>query len=230
MKLGFDIISDLWLNPNDNFNWENKATSLYCIIAGNISNDTRTIAQTLLHLTRFYQGIVYIPGILEYKNVPSVNERTKELSHICGGIKGVTFLYHHVVIVDGVAIVGSNGWYGFKGNLIEEAVADIKRAEDLSYLHATIKKLQVHLDVKQILIVSNSVPNNKLFFGEDPEFIKDQLSLDTVLVTDTQKKVKYWVFGTHEKIVDTTIDNINYLNNPYYKKTPYWAKRLEIKV
>ena len=228
MKLGFDIISDLCLDPNESFNWENKATSLYCIIAGNVSNDTRTIAQTLLHLTRFYQGIVYIPGILEYKDVPLINERTRELSHICSGIKGVTFLYQHVVIVDGVAVVGSNGWYGFTGNLLEETTADIKRTEDLSYLYATIKKLQVHLDVKQILIVSSSVPNNKLYFGEDPSFTKDQISLDNALSADTQKKVKYWVFGTHEKIVDTNIDGINYLNNPYYKRRPYWAKRLEI--
>jgi hypothetical protein len=35
MKIGFDLISDLNLSPNDSFNWENKATSLYCIIAGN---------------------------------------------------------------------------------------------------------------------------------------------------------------------------------------------------
>lgn len=230
MKLGFDIISDLCLDPNDSFNWENKATSLYCIIAGNVSNDTRTITQTLLHLTRFYQGIVYIPGILEYKNVPLINERTKELSQICESIKGVTFLHHNVVIVDGVALAGSNGWYGFSGNLIEEATIEVKRIEDLNYLRSTIKKLQVHLDVKKILIVSSSVPNTKLYFGEDPEFTKEQLSLDIVLSADTQKKIKYWVFGTHEKMVDTTIDGINYINNPSYKRNPYYAKRLAIEI
>lgn len=228
MKLGFDIISDLCLDPDDSFNWETKATSLYCIIAGNISNDTRTIAQTLLHLSRFYQGIVYIPGILEYKDAPFINEKTKELSNICDGIKGVTFLHHNVVIVNGVALAGSNGWYGFKGGLLEEATIEVKRLEDINYLHATIKKLQVHMDVKQILIVSSSVPNNKLYFGEDPEFIKEQMSLDIALEADTQKKVKHWVFGTHGKIVDTKIDGINYVNNPYYKKNPYYAKRLEI--
>ena len=32
------------------------------------------------------------------------------------------------------------------------------------------------------------------------------------------------------KIVDTTIDNVNYTNNPYVKNNPYWAKRIEVEV
>ena len=51
--IGFDLISDLNLSPEDSFNWEGKATSLYCIIAGNISEDLRTIKQTLSHLSKF---------------------------------------------------------------------------------------------------------------------------------------------------------------------------------
>ena len=37
IDIGFDVISDLNLKRNDSFNWENKATSLYCILSGNIS-------------------------------------------------------------------------------------------------------------------------------------------------------------------------------------------------
>ena len=44
--IGFDIISDLNLQPDDSFNWENKATSLYCIVAGNNSSDLRTVIQS----------------------------------------------------------------------------------------------------------------------------------------------------------------------------------------
>ena len=39
MILGFDIISDLNLSIDDTFTWEDKPTSLYCIVAGNVSND-----------------------------------------------------------------------------------------------------------------------------------------------------------------------------------------------
>ena len=57
--IGFDVIGDLNLSINDSFNWENKATSLYCIVAGNISTNLRVVRQTLLHLGQFYQGVFY---------------------------------------------------------------------------------------------------------------------------------------------------------------------------
>ena len=74
--IGFDLISDLNLYPEDSFNWEGKATSLYCIIAGNISEDLRTIKQTLSHLSKFYQGIFYTLGSLEYHNTSDIVKRT----------------------------------------------------------------------------------------------------------------------------------------------------------
>ena len=55
--IGFDVISDLNLSAEDSFNWEGKATSLYCIVAGNVSSDLRTVLQTLTHVGRFYQGV-----------------------------------------------------------------------------------------------------------------------------------------------------------------------------
>ena len=53
MNIGFDVISDLNLDAEDSFDWEGKATSLYLIIAGNISSDLRVIHQTLVHLSRY---------------------------------------------------------------------------------------------------------------------------------------------------------------------------------
>lgn len=230
MLLGFDIISDLHLEPNDSFNWESKATSLYCLVAGNISNDLRTIEQTLRHLARFYHSIFYTPGFLEYKAIEDIHQRTSDISLLCNNITGVTMLNHHVIVVDGVAIMGSNGWYGVneKFGIVDQAQTDVYRYEDLAYLQITIKKLQIHLDVKKIVIVSGSVPKLSLYYGEHPITALNEISLDVTLSADTQKKIVAWVFGTYEKIVDTNIDNIRYLNNPYLKGLPYWAKRINI--
>jgi hypothetical protein len=76
--------------------------------------------------------------------------------------------------------------------------------------------------------VSNSVPKKELYFGEVPDYYDEQVQLDFGLNADTESKVTNWVFGTYEKIVDTTLNNINYVNNPYYKIKPYWAKRITI--
>jgi hypothetical protein len=229
--IGFDLISDLNLSPEDSFNWEGKATSLYCIIAGNISEDLSTIKQTLLHLSKFYQGIFYTLGSLEYHNTGNVPERTEEIHKTCRSVRNLALMHHHVVVIDGIAVIGANGWYG--NTIYDEATAsilEVHRNEDILYLKNTIERLQKHLDVKKIIIVSNSVPSVDLYFGEHPTTIDTQLNLSIALVADTESKVSHWTYGTYGKVVDININNINYINNSSFKQNPYWAKRVEITI
>ena len=230
MKIGFDVISDLNLASNASLNWEGKATSLYCIVAGNISSDIKTIHQTLTHLSKFYQGVFYTLGSLEYEDADDFESRTTELFHACHGIRNLVLLHHHVVVVDGIAITGANGWYGNtnSNDLITELKIEEMRHEDIIYLKGSIDRLQKHLDVRKIVIVSNSVPDEKLYFGESPTEAKNQLPLSIALEADTENKVSHWIYGTYKKIVDTTFDSINYINNGCCDKSPYWAKRIEI--
>ena len=58
IDIGFDIIGNLNLEPNDSFNWIDKPTSLYCILTGNVSSDMKTVTQTLVHLSQQYQGVL----------------------------------------------------------------------------------------------------------------------------------------------------------------------------
>jgi len=232
MEIGIDVISDLYLTPEESFNWENKATSLYCIVAGNVSSDARTLYQTLGHLARFYQGIFYVPGPLEYRNCVNIPIRSKELFNLCKRIPKIAMLHQHVVILDGIAVLGCNGWSVDPDQLPNLTVEDIDTAryEDILYMKSSIDRLQTHLDVKKVVVVSNSVPKKELYFGEVPHYHDDQIQLDFGLSADTESKIVKWVFGTYEKIVDTTLSNINYVNNPYYKVKPYWAKRLSIEI
>jgi hypothetical protein len=232
MEIGFDVISDLYLNPDDSFNWEGKATSLYCIIAGNISSDLRTIFQTLSHLSKFYQGIFYTLGPLEYKNSKSKKLRTVEITDIVQPLRNVAILHHHVVIIDGIAVLGANGWEGTSKDIGTVLVndRDENKYEDISYLSKSVERLQRHLDVKKILLITNAVPKNELYFGEIPEYVDEQINLDYCLNNDTEFKISNWVFGSYKKPVDTTIDGVNYINNPYFHQRPYWAKRLSISI
>ena len=230
MKIGFDVISDLNLKPNELFGWEGKATSLYCIIAGNISNDLRTIHQILLHLSQFYQGVFYTAGTLEYEGTSDIATRTSELVNICKSIRNVAYLHNHVVIIDGIAIVGSNGWFSDEVTypLLTLDAIENERYQDIGYLSNAIEKLQLHLDVKKIIIVSHSAPSHELFFGEEPDLIYSMPPLKLSLIKDLESKVTHWVYGHYDKTVDIVIDGINYVNNSYYKRNPYWAKRIEI--
>lgn len=232
MVIGFDIVSDLNLSPDDSFNWENKATSLYCIVAGNISSDIRTLILTLAHISQFYQGVFFIPGSLEYDNCEDIFEKTTEIISHCKKIKNLAVLYQHVVIVDGIAVLGANGWYGNTLPVNDETDFEVetKRHEDIHYLKNSIEKLQKHLDVKKIILVTNCLPGEDLYFGEVPDYVFGQLSPNFTLDMDTEHKISHWVFGTYEKIVDTNINGINYVNNSKFSKNPYWAKRIDVKI
>jgi len=229
MKIGFDIISDLYLSPDDSFNWEGKATSLYCLIAGNVSADLRTLRQTLMHLGRFYQGVFYVPGKLEYENCQDINLRTEQIKKVCQSVKKVAILHNHVVIIDGIAILGANCWYDKATNeYIFEIDKQIHRTEDIAYLVNTLDKLQLHLDVKTIIVMTSTVPSSELFFGLRPEGLEELIPPKSILSHDLENKISYWVYGNFTKEVNVTIENINYISNPYINRNPYWAKRIEI--
>jgi hypothetical protein len=228
MILGFDIISDLNLSIDDTFNWEDKPTSLYCIVAGNISNDLAMLQTVLDTLGNCYQGVFFIDGELEHSTVIIREKRSKEIEDICKPLKNVIYLHDNVVVLNEIAIVAVNGWHGnYKPkNKMAEIELIVANYDDVSYLCSTIHRLQVHSDVKHILMVSSSVPTDKLYYGEEPNMYETS-SLTDVFEYDTEKKISHRIFGTYGKIVDTVINNINYLNNPCNGSNPYYAKRLE---
>jgi len=234
MKIGFDLISDLYLSPGDRINWEGKATSLYCLIAGNISYDLRTISNALLTLSQHYQGIFYTLGSLEFQEAVDIPNRMYELSLICKRTKNVILLQQQVVIIDGIALIGCNGWSGntAPADKVTEGKIEASRHDDIVYLKTSIEKLQKHIDVTRILVLTNSVPGKELYFGEIPKVInyKPELALTHMLDVDSEAKISHWAYGTYEKSVDTNINGVNYVTNPSFDKNPYWPKRVDVEV
>lgn len=233
MKIGFDVISDLNLDAEEEFDWEGKPTSLYLIIAGNISDNLRVVHQTLLHLSRLYQGVFYISGSLEHESMHYVKHRHEELARLCKTMSNVAYLHKHVVIINGVAILGCNGWYGNKIELstdLEKLHLHAQNIDDGQYLTMSLEKLQLHLDVKRIVLVTHSAPSPELFFGEVPSNISEHFALKHALDSDTEMKVTHWVYGSYHKNVDTVIENITYINNSKFNTEPYWPKRIDIEV
>lgn len=228
-EIGFDLISDLYLDPEESFNWEGKNTSLYCIVAGNISSNMRTVYQTLAHLSKFYQGIFFVPGLLEYKDSIDPDLRSQELVLLTKKLPKVALLYHHVVIIDGIAILGANGWCADNEENIDEHLIK-NRLDDIAYLNKSIMKLQTHLDVKKILLVTACIPRRQLYFGKIPDHVEDHIYPDYCITSDTEMKITNWAFGGFETDVDTVYNSIHFTNNPYLKRKPYWPKRISITI
>lgn len=228
MMFAFDIISDLNLTLTDEFDWTGKPTSLFCIIPGNISSDIRIVTHVLKNLSSCYQGVFYIDGADEIKDLHLRDNVVDDLQRICGAINNVVYLHNNVVVVDGIALVGINGWYkNFSSNdITEDFQIKCNRYEDINYLEKTVEKLQLHNDVRKIIVVTNCVPASSLYFGEMPP--DDDVPITYILQRDTENKISHWVFGTYKKEVDTIKDNVNYINNGKFDRNPYYAKRIEI--
>ena len=229
MTLGFDIISDLNLSSKNKLVWEGKPTSLFCIIPGNISSDFKVLEETLKELSSLYHGVFFIDGPLEIGSLANNSSKVAELARIADQFKNVVYLHNNVVIVDGVAILGISGWFGnyLPSDEVDQIRLTYHMHEDVSYLYKTIEKLQLHVDVKKIVIVSSSVPDVELFYNEIP-FTADDDGLSVALVNDTERKVDSWVYTGSNKMVDATIGGINYVNNGRFGKEPYWPKRIDI--
>jgi predicted phosphohydrolase len=149
---------------------------------------------------------------------------------MCNLQKNVALLHQHVVIVEKTAILGVNGWYGntLPSDPLTEVQIEVARNEDIIYLKSSLEKLQRHLDVESIIVVSNSVPGSELYFGEQPEHSRSQIPIEMALLADTENKVKSWVYGTYNKNVDVTIGAINYINNSSFKRQSYYPKRIDV--
>lgn len=238
MKLAFDVIGDLYLTDGDEFDWHGHPTSLYCIITGNISNDISVLKKSIHHLSKYYHGIFYIGGPAESIDTQKMKIRNGEISRACSGIKNVVNLHNQVAIVDGVAIVGVNGWNGvdYKQNtnpentlgLFVDILLDKLKISDHQYLTNTIERLQLHNDVKTIIVVSSTVPAEHFYFGNPPSDINSHSLLTDALDNDTEKKVKFWLYGNVDMCNDSSYEGVRYINNAKYNKHPYWPHRLVV--
>lgn len=226
-----DLISDLNLTDTDIFEWTGKQTSLFCIVAGNVSSDLKVLERTLSHLGDNYRGVLFIDGSLEHEYVQDYYERVEEIKDICENVQNVVYLHNHAVVLNGVAFIGCNGWYGNRkqANCIEEIeFLEQYRSEDLSYLSMSIKKFQYLDDVEKIVIVSNSMPSDYLSFNSPNTKFPSELNLSLSLLFDGEHKIDKWLFGTNDIIVDVNLSFRKYVNNPMIPGLIYQPKRIEV--
>ena len=252
MSFAFDLISDLHISTWGEFNWDWKATSPVCVVAGDIDSDPDTVTRTLRYLGRCYQAVFYIDGNDEHVNsLDDLSTSYADLIRRIRRIPNVVYLQDNVVVVDGVAILGTNGWWGFdfdlgidpaqarawcgeRYHLNDATLKSIARmsSTDAQYMINSMKRLQTHQDVKKIVMVTHTVP--------DPALIAHDIDLDghmrfnvmgnrlmpQVLEYDTENKVHTWCFGHYHGSVDQTRSGIRYVNNCRGRGDQAWAQHV----
>jgi hypothetical protein len=239
MTFAFDLISDLHVETWDSFDWAGQATSPYCVVAGDVARDRTLVANTLKHLGQYYQAVFYIDGNDEHRYyLDDLGASYRDLAQVIHNIDNVVYLQDNVVIVNGVAILATNGWwtYDFDPTIEHEqamawyqnyvqcsessACAVVGVAyNDVAYLTNSVKKLQTHQDVKKIVLVSHTVPAPWLtehdidLTGTWRYNCLGNSHLELALNEDTENKIHTWCFGHYHRPVDRYHGGIRYINN-----------------
>ena len=260
MEFSFDLISDLHVETWDNFDWTGQATSPYCVVAGDVSQDGKRLTETLKHLGNCYQGVFYIDGNDEHRNnLEQLGQSYRDLSRYVDKFKNVVFMQDNVVVINGVAFLAANGWYSFDLDPtidtqqsidwfterygVSNGVAPVISSlafNDVGYLKNSVRKLQMHRDVKAIVMVTHTVPAPWLV-SHDLE-LENHYRMNTTgnphlqlaLDEDSENKIKAWCFGHYHRNVDRTMNGIRYVNNcrgrgnTPWSQVAYYPKRITI--
>jgi UDP-2,3-diacylglucosamine pyrophosphatase LpxH len=251
MTFAFDLISDLHVETWEKFDWTGQATSPVCVVAGDISRDIDLTVETLTHLGKCYQAVFYIDGNDEHRyQLAKLDQNYHTMSRKLASIQNVVFLREHVVVINGVAIVGTNGWWSYDFDLnidVDQtrawfqdayqintvAVDNVASAayNDAAYLINSVKKLQTHPDVRSIVIVSHTVPapwlvNHDIGLINTWRFnTTGNPHLELVLDEDSEHKIQAWCFGHYHQPVDRIANGIRYTNNCRGRGDTEWCQR-----
>jgi hypothetical protein len=241
MAFSFDLISDLHLETwSERFNWENQPTSPICVVAGDISCDRALAIDTLEQLSEAYNVVIYIDGNAEHEYYSGgISNSYRELQTLISPMENVIFMQDNVVIINNVAFLATNGWWGYdfdsalsfeqsinwyqnKKNISQYSALEIKAyaEHDAAYMIKSIKKLQTQKDVKSIVMISHTVPAPWII-SHDIELVDTwrfntmgNSQLEMALKEDTENKIKIWCFGHYHKSVEVVKNNISYISNP----------------
>lgn len=240
MTFTFDLISDLHVDTwSKKFNWQDNVTSPYCVVVGDVGRDRALVLETLRHLTTCYQAVFYIDGNEEHRDsIENINHSYKTLTQQLGKIPNLVYLQDNLAVVEGVALLATNGWWNFdfdptvnydesvawyqdETGMSDSAIKQIKlmHSNDAQYMLNSVKRLQSHRDVQRIVMISHTVPRPELI-EHDPNLtgklrfnVMGNSLMRWIQDADTENKIHTWCFGHYHGDVDQVRNNIRYVNN-----------------
>lgn len=250
MTFAFDLISDLHVESWASFDWTDQPTSPYCVVAGDVSRDHNTVIETLQHLSRCYATVFYIDGNDEHRHYLSdLAGSYRSLRHGIDRLKNVVYLQDNVAIINGVAVLATNGWwsYDFDRDIDydqtqswyceyvqsttsdADAIASIAY-HDAAYMTNSVKKLQTHQEVRSIVMVTHTLPaawlcSHDLDLAGHPRFnCMGNPHIQLALDEDTEHKIRVWAFGHYHRPVDREFNGVKYVSNPRGRGNTPWSQ------
>jgi len=261
MKIAFDLISDLHIETWDTeFEWSGQATSPICVVAGDVARDPTVLKTTLEKISKCYKLTIFIDGNEEHKhNWDDLAHGPERIHEIVNSVDGCVYLHDNVVVYNGVAFLGTNGWWDwnfdpsidtyqsfkwfcdqYKCNEIVPYIIDGLATSEAEYLCRSVSRLQMHPDIKEIVIVTHTIPmfklveHDTLLDGTYRMNIMGNTRLQNIFSADTENKIKTWCIGHYHGVIDSVIDGVRYVNNcrgrgdTEFRQVAYYPRRVEL--
>jgi predicted phosphodiesterase len=251
MTVSFDLISDLHVETWNSFDWAGQATSPYCVVAGDVARNRDRLLEALEHLGCCYPGgVFYVDGNEEHKDYfhdlgASYQELARDIEHI----PNVVYMQDNVVIIKGVAFLGTNAWWTYDFDPVIDVETSIQSIQDhfgitnseatsingiafndAAYMINSVRKLQTHKEVGAIVIVSHTVPAPWII-AHDPDLVDTwrfngmgNSYITKAIDEDSEHKIKMWCFGHYHKPVDQQLGGIQYISNPRGRGNTPWSQ------
>ena len=235
------------------FQWKEVDHSNILVVAGDISDNIDLSLQYLNEISKYYQKILFVDGNHEHvQSYPDLITEKKILEKVRNlGNSKLVYLPQQPYIEDGIAFIGACGWWDYFQKEIEKKDLEYFSSwrpdftvENTKYFIHKVKttgenqinrmlqllhKFDVDPDIKQVVIVTHTVPPKN--FSEGPTVVN---SLYQKLFSVT-RKLKYWFFGhTHQELeLDDKKDGIKFITNPRgraedFDREVYQVKKISI--
>jgi predicted phosphodiesterase len=261
MTFSFDLISDLHVETWNNFDWDSQPTSPYCVVAGDVARNRDRLLETLEHLGRCYPGgVFYMDGNEEHKDyLDDLGASYHDLAKDVDAIPNVVYMQDNLIIINGVALLGTNAWWTYDFDPKIDTDACIQELQDhfgidnasatsigsmayndAAYMTKSVRRLQTHMEVGSIVIVTHTVPAPWII-SHDPDLVDTwrfngmgNSEITKIIDADTEQKIHTWCFGHYHKPVDQNFGGIRYVCNPRgrgntpWKQSVFYPKRIEV--
>jgi len=250
MTMTFDLVSDLHLSLGESVPGVNDPTSPICVVAGDVARDRDTVIRSLTDLADRYEYVIYVDGNDEHRlHYRDLADSYRDLQDRIAGIPRVVYLQDQMAVINDTAFVGANAWWTFDLSDrftvaetyhgvcehldVNDEVCDAILAQalsDVQYLRASVRRLQTYRDVRNIVMVTHTLPFADFFRDDQDINMSWRINttanpyLDQVLAEDTEHKIRAWCFGHYHPVVDQVRDNVRYVSNPRGRLGTPWCQ------
>lgn len=227
---------------------KNKNSNIL-IIAGDIGNTFSVQKKFLKKISDYYQYILFVDGNHEhYGSIingdwhnNTIQNNQKYLNEITSNHPNIIYLPKNEFIIDDTVIIGYNGWYDWKmmcpqfsynqqknvwqHNSNDNHIRTDIPIDELALIHTNniidrVKKYENDSNIKNIIIITHTVPHYKLlthnYIDVEYEMLSGSYANSNMIeVLNHSSKIKAWIYGhTHNRKI-INIDDVDFINNAF---------------